>query len=493
MSASHYLVVSDLHLADVEDHADGWKRHKGSAWVIDDELDAMVASFEARVAPGEAFTFVLNGDIFDFDLVTAIPSDPPWPIGPLEHRYGLDATAPKSAWKLGRILDDHPRFVATLARLLAHGHRVVVTLGNHDRELWFPEVAEVLCARVRAAPVDGVAPDAPRRALELEPWFFLVHGEIYVEHGHQYDYYSSFRYNLEPIVERRGQVHIALSPGNLSNRFLLSNIGSFNPHATDFILSAYGYIRHWLRFYAFTRRMLILTWLVGSVRALVSLLGTRARLERHPPKDYGRHIDAAARRYGLAPEAATALYALRKRPITHRIYKLVREYWIDRVVMSLAMIGSTIAIALSGAPLWVKLVVPLIAFPLVWFLYQWAAGNDNALTTEHRAHAFAAAIARRVPVRAVVFGHTHVPGVMPLARDVSFVNTGTWAPIWDRQLAPAPGLRNYAYVRVHPEGRAVPAPPGATTPSSTIDPRYLDACRVSLGSWQPLGSEALDT
>jgi len=495
MSAHHYLVVSDLHLCDIEDHPDGWKRHKSSAWIYDDQLDAMIASFEARLAPGDTFTFILNGDIFDFDLVTAIPEAPPWPVNPLEHSYGLDATAAKSVWKFGRILDDHPRFLATLARLMVAGHRVVITIGNHDRELWFDEVAALLRDRVatacEATMRDPTSPAVAPGELVVEPWFFYVAGEIYVEHGHQYDYYSSFRYNLEPIVERRGEAHIALSTGNLSNRFLLSNIGFFNPHATDFILSAYGYIRHWLKHYAFSRRFLILTWFIGSVRALSAILGTRARLERHPPKDYQRHIDAAASRYELPTDTANALYGLRKAPITNRIYKIAREYWIDRTILSLLMVGGTVAIALSGAALWVKLVIPLAVFPLAWFLYAWAAGNDNALTTEFRAHTFAHAIAGIVPVRAVVFGHTHIANAIPLSRGVTFANSGTWAPSWivdkreEHRFAPAPGFRNYAHVRITPAGRAV-----AAGDDGASDASYLDGCRVAVGAWFPLTPEA---
>ncbi|MCC6622778.1 MAG: metallophosphoesterase [Deltaproteobacteria bacterium] len=485
MGTNHYLVVSDLHLCDVEDHADGWKRHKSSRWVYDHELDAMVASFEARLVPGDTFTFILNGDIFDFDLVTAIPADPPWPVGPLEHQYGLDATPDKSVWKLECILRDHPGFVELLARLLRVGHRVVLTIGNHDRELWFDEVSAVLRRAVEAACASARPSGVALGELVIEPWFFHVPGEIYVEHGHQYDYYTSFRYNLEPVVERGGERHIALSPGNLSNRFLLSNIGFFNPHATDYILSVYGYIKHWLEHYAFSRRSLVVTWLVGSVRALFALLATRARLERSPPRDYHRHVHAAADRYGLAPETASALYALRKQPITNRIYKLIREYWIDRVVIATAMVGGTIVLSLSGAALWVKLVVPLVVFPLAWFVYQWAAGNDNVLTTEFRAHTFAAQIGRIVPVRAIVFGHTHVANLVPLARDVTFANSGTWAPIWEREHVdvPAAGLRNYALVRVAQDGRRRLDGPAHDAIEGV---RYLTACEVEVGAWLPL-------
>jgi UDP-2,3-diacylglucosamine pyrophosphatase LpxH len=486
MSAErHYLVVSDLHLADVEDHPDGWKEHKSSRRVFDGDFDTFVASFEARVGADDSLTLILNGDIFDFDLVTAVPDPSPFPISPLERRYGLDATAPRSAWKMARILDDHPRFVATLGRLVGKGHRVVVVMGNHDRELVFSEVQDVLRTRVLAAAGDT----GEHGRIDFEPWFFHVPGDVYIEHGHQYDFYSSFSHNLDPTVEKDGETHIALPTGNLSNRYLLSNIGFFNPHATDFILDAVGYLAHWLRHYAFTRRALILTWLVGSVRSLLALLDTRARIARHPPKDYERHIDAAAVRNQVAPETARALYALRKEPITSRVFKIVREFWLDRVLLALAMTIGTVILALSGAPLWTKLVVPLAVMPLLWFVYQWIAGNENALTAEYRSQVFAASIAKLVPVRAVVFGHTHAPTTVPLSQDVVFANSGTWAPTWDSATgAPVAGLHNYVHIAIDDAGQRTANEAGQAVP----DPTYLDACRVTAGSWLPLEPVAPD-
>lgn len=476
----HYLVVSDLHLADVEDHADGWKQHKSSRRLFDAELDAMVADHEARVGPDDTLTFILNGDIFDFDLVTAIPDPAPFPIRRTERLYGLDATAPRSAWKMDHILAGHPIFCGTLARLQAAGHRVVIILGNHDRELIFPEVQAALRARVEAAAGGAEL----RGELRFEPWFYHVPGEIYVEHGHQYDFYSSFRYNLDPVVEKHGEAHIALSTGNLSNRYLLSNIGFFNPHATDFILDAAGYLAHWLRHYAFTRRALIFTWLIGSIRALFALLDTRSRLVRNPPKDYERHIEAAASRNAIDVETARALYALRKAPITNRFYRIVREFWIDRVILALAMTGGTVALALSDAPLWTKLMIPLAVMPLVWFVYQWFAGNENALTTDYRAHGVAARIASLVKVRAVVFGHTHGPQSVPLSRDATFANSGTWAPTWDAATGEAiPGLRNFVHVAISTAAATLPGS-GATAAADAA---------TTVGAWMALpGSDTVN-
>jgi len=62
------------------------------------------------------------------------------------------------------------------------------------------------------------------------------------EHGQQYDLYGSYRYLLWPVVQQGGQDVIDVSMGNLSNRMLMSKMGYFNPHASDFILNVYAYL-----------------------------------------------------------------------------------------------------------------------------------------------------------------------------------------------------------------------------------------------------------
>ena len=280
---NRYLVVSDLHLADVEEYADGWKAYKSSRYVYDEEFDRLVRRFVDESAPGDRLTLVLNGDIFDFDVVTAVPERPPWPVHGFERRRGLDPTAEKSAWKLERMLEHHPRFVATLAAFVAEGHELVYVLGNHDREFHFPEVQRALVDSLeRRAGADGRT--LPPEPVLFRPWFHYVPGELFVEHGHQYDMYTTFRHQLWPTVPRRGRPTLALPMGNLSNRYLMTRMGFFNPHASDYILNLYRYFTHWLRYYAFSRRSTALNWLGGSLVVMFMLLRNKKKLLRPPPE-----------------------------------------------------------------------------------------------------------------------------------------------------------------------------------------------------------------
>ena len=443
-----YYVISDLHLSDVEEHPDGWKAYKSARFSFDDELAAVLAELLARGVADEKVV-VLNGDIIDFDLVTAAPEDPPWPVSWSERRRGMDPTEGKSVWKLRRVLDDHPVFLSMLVQVLGAGHRIVYVLGNHDRELHFDAVRRAFEEAVAAkADAEGVAIELDR--LTFEPWFFCVPGEIYVEHGQQYDYYTSFRYLLAPTVPGRPEATLALPMGNLSNRELLTEMGFFNPHASNYILNVYRYFTHWLRHYAFSRRGIAIRWLVGSAVVVLRLLRNKSALERCPP-DHERLLEELAARIDMEPSTIRALDRLKRQPITNRWYRVVREFWIDRIIVAVAMVGITVVLAVSSFPLWVKLMVPLSSFPLLFMIYESLAHGETIFSAQHEASEYAREIARLVSVPIVTFGHSHAPVVVPLGAGATYVNTGTWAPIW----APGgqtlmPGLRNVLVARVEP-------------------------------------------
>ncbi len=445
-TSSRFLVVSDLHIADLEDHADGWKIHKSSRYCIDLDFDALLEDFTHAGAGANALTLVLNGDIFDFDLVTAVPDHAPWPVARSERARGLLPTPEKSAWKLRRMLEDHPRLLRTLAKFLMQGHQVVYVLGNHDREFHFVEVQEALLDEIRRAAAEFGEPDE-RVAVQFEPWFYYVPGVIYAEHGQQYDYYSSFRFILSPEVLTADGREVALPMGNVSNRYLVSRMGFFNPHASDYILNVFHYAMHWLRHYALSRRSLAFNWLWGSILVIIRLLVLKKKSHTRPT-NYDTLLEAMAQRIGLQRATLQALSKLHRPPITTRFYRIVREFWIDRVLISFAMILGTGALALMPVPLWVKLMIPLSVFPLVYFIYEWLARGETIFSVEHEVPKVAGKISTLLPANVVTFGHTHRPRLIPLAKNASFVDTGTWAPITvgERKTDLVPGYRNYLLV-----------------------------------------------
>jgi len=450
--AQRYLVVSDLHLSDIEDNDDGWRYYKHSRFRYDKELSELLASFEADGAADDRRFLVLNGDIIDFDLVCAVPDDPPWHLTRRERKAGLRGTEAKSVWKLELVLQQHPELVDAFARFVACGHTLVYVFGNHDPEMNFDAVRDAFERALRdSARRQSVDFDAGH--LQFESWFFYVPGQIYAEHGSQYDYYSSFRYVMHPFIDTENPRRIALPMGNLSNRRLMSQMGFFNPHATDYILNVFRYVHHWLKHYAFTRRGLVWAWAWGSIVVLARLLWTRREITLHPP-DLTEKRAALSARTKIPVDTLVALDNLKRMPITNRLYRMVREFWIDRAILAGILTAGTITLALLPIPLWIKLMVPLSCFPLLYLIYEWFAHGETVFSAERQAADNARRIGRLLPVPVITFGHSHHPECIPLVPGVQYINTGTWAPVTAKgsQTRLVVGLRN-ALFAVFEEGR----------------------------------------
>lgn len=444
--ADRYLILSDLHLCDIEEHRDGWKFFKSSRYLVDQPVADLVSRFESGSADGDRNTLIFNGDVFDFDLVTSVPVHPPWKVSWLERRCGLFSSPEKSVWKLQAILEDHPLFLDTLASFISGGGKVVYILGNHDREMHFGKTQEVLHQAIMdRLERSGVTWDG--RDLEFEPWFFHVPGVLFAEHGNQYDPFASFRDVLSPAITIDGEERLALPMGNLSNRYLLSRIGRFNPFSGDYIRTGASYVGHWLRYYALSKRSLIFNWLSGAVLVLLTLLSTRRR-EARSPESKKRHLADLSKRTELDVDKLQELLCLHCSPVNTGTFRIVRELWLDRVMLYCLVAATTVAVAVTSTPLWLKLAVPLVCFPVVYTLYEiLVRRGGNVFDVRSLIPDRAKAIAKLLNVKLVTFGHDHEPKMTSLDNGGSFADSGTWAPITgenDRTLVQ--GYRNYLVV-----------------------------------------------
>lgn len=448
--ADRYLILSDLHLSDVEDRPDGWKYFKRSRYSADADFAALLARTRRGERPNDRTILVLNGDIYDLDLVTALPEDPPFRVRWLERRCGLAPTPEKAAWKLSRILEDHPGFVDALARHLGTGGEVVHVLGNHDRELVFEPVRALLVETLKkSAARQGLR--IPEGSLRLEPWFFHVPGLLYAEHGNQYDEYNAYRDVLHPLAEEDGEPRLVEPMGNLSNRWILSAFGTFNPFSADYLLGPWGYVRHWARHYARRLRPYVRAFLFGASLVLLSLMRTRRRDSKKPERP--ESLASWADRCGLPVETLEALAALQARPAHERAGLVLRTLWYDRVFLGLGSAAGLAAALLGSWPPGLALAMAL-ALPSAWVFYEARLRQQTVFEVRHRLPRVAARIAELLSVSLVAIGHDHLPKRQALDGGATFVDTGTWAPMTEGGFEGPlqAGFRNYTLL-VRKDGR----------------------------------------
>jgi UDP-2,3-diacylglucosamine pyrophosphatase LpxH len=451
-----WVLVSDVHLNEViKPEFEGWWQYKTVESLQDEDLAAFLVAIDARRPDHfQRSVLVFNGDTFDFDTCFTAPE------GRVIPPEGLPPTVDGSVYKMSKILSDHRVFVAALAGFLAKGNKAIFVLGNHDRELHFPEVQEVLrAALAHAAPPGQGAEVAPR--VGFEPWFIHVPGVLYAEHGNQYDATCSYRDVLDPSVpaDREHALELETPFGSLLGRHTLCRLGTFNPYNDEsFILSLGGYYEHWRRFY-FPRRPFFRAYFAATWKGIRELRDRRNR----QIKRYG---EAAPR--PVADSPAYRAYAEKKRvdssfierqlrlsstPIVDRLRLLFHEVWLDRFGF-LALALTLLLIGVFLVKTWSQALLLVLFVPgIVWVLRAMGRGS-LALQERARWGLVAESIAEALDVPVVAFGHSHRPERRPLTHGGRYYNLGSWAPVLpsDRGSALAKA-RRYLVVRPAAGGR----------------------------------------
>ena len=140
-------------------------------FIADKNLSTFIRSLAARKHP---IDLILNGDTFDF---LKCPYH-----DPQENKlvYPRHITAAVSLGKLKLIYEAHKRVFSALSTFVSSSnHHLYFIIGNHDHDLFFPEVKETL-----------------KRLLDSKKGYDNLHfpglsyhqNKVWVEHGQQYDF-----------------------------------------------------------------------------------------------------------------------------------------------------------------------------------------------------------------------------------------------------------------------------------------------------------------
>ena len=236
-AAPELVVLSDLHLGE------GLSQESGLYSIEEDFFsDAAFARLmehfrERHRGNPDGLVVVLNGDIFDFLTVNAVPAlieegTTEIVVSPQEEKFGLDPTPENSVFKLDVIAAGHARFFRALSQVIGAGHRLEILRGNHDLELFFPVVKE----RLKEHLVDGECGadrEAVDRLVRIHEWFYLEPGRVYVEHGNQYDATNSIRYPFRPLLPDlpKDRPTLDYPLGSFFVRYFYNRVRRSNPYA----------------------------------------------------------------------------------------------------------------------------------------------------------------------------------------------------------------------------------------------------------------------
>ena len=261
----HLLVVSDLHLSEGFNEAEGvWAVNED--FFFDDPFSRFLQFAERQRAryDGVPWRLVCNGDIFDFRQV-GVPRNGEAAPGVVEERkkqalrsgsdqiglsesekvYGPGTGRLMSGLRVDLVYQGHRGFFQALAWFVARGNELVFIKGNHDLELHWPKSQvgiKRLLAQAYVEAREGVEarydldwaglPErfglAERQRIFFLPWNYYEPGRVYIEHGQQFHGTDSQEHILWPVLPWDEDV-LELSLGELFGRYFVNELETLFP------------------------------------------------------------------------------------------------------------------------------------------------------------------------------------------------------------------------------------------------------------------------
>ncbi len=421
----HSIVFSDIHLTqfqEIDPKKPLWKKYKSTEFGCDQDLCQLLEQLLMKY-PEDQFEIVLNGDVLDFDEVTKTPDKPVFKVSKTEKKIGLHPEEAKSLYKMEIILKDHLVFFNILKKYLDRGHSVVFIVGNHDIDLQFEAVQNLIWNHLVNEKTTGV--------LKFCEWFYISNGDTYIEHGHQYDPYCVSNSPLEPFIVKAQRRRIRLPFGNLATRYLVNIMGYFNPHTDEsYRMTFVEYLNFFRKYMIKDQPFILFQWINGGVRIFFEALwdfitpGISLGMERVIK------YKSVAEKSNVSPSVVPLLLELQTSSAISYPRTIMKELWIDRFLLIVLLfilwlsIGKIFQSIFGGAFYW-----SLISFCFFLPLFIFYAGTmkSYAQVAKEPQEDILQKIYHITQVKRVVFGHTH-QAVHKMMGPVEHLNCGTWAP-----------------------------------------------------------------
>jgi UDP-2,3-diacylglucosamine pyrophosphatase LpxH len=429
--SANYLIVSDLHLRG------GYNNPTERLYHFDEEFADFLRYYRMHRLNTRPWTLIIGGDFIEFLYITDLPDPNDRLLRGVtftesESRYGASTEAPKARWKLDTILrSSHPQLLLALARFVAEGNQILVLRGNHDSEMFWPEVQDHFRRLIAEHHPDDVGYMAMKEAVAQRvlfiEWFVYVPKVMYVEHGCQYDPFCSFQYFLNPVVPEQ-PTRIQMSIAELSIRYFTNQMKMINAMAAENIKSVSEYAT-WVIGGNLSILPRVARLYGGMVRRVLAKSGrSDSQAEGAVRAEHERRVATFDERYSLPPGTAAKVDAMHATPVMRYPVAMARFLALDLIAGSSVLLAA-VAVVLIWYPARAGLLASVGAVALFALIGYVASLRFRRMLESAQLHRTAERIAALFTVPYVIFGHSHGAGTWPLPHDGTYVNVGTWVPM----------------------------------------------------------------
>lgn len=451
-TATYTAIVSDLHLCEAEPIRTKfplWKKYKTKQFFFDKEFEQFLVGIE-KLSGGSPVELVLNGDIFDFDSVTQVPSLPTYFVTEVEKTRGLEPEESKSVDKINYILKDHELWVNSLSQFIKSGNRVVFVIGNHDLELHWLSVQKAILDKLNLTMEE-------RYQVRFTEWFYISNSDTLIEHGNQYDPYCLCEDPINPLILDYNRRKVRLPFGDWASRYLVNAMGFFNPHVeTNYLLSLWDYLKIFFKYMVRAQPLLMWTWFSSSVMIYIKVFKLSLTPSISDPMTMEKRIEGIAQRANAEPRMVREMKALFVSPASTNLVQVAKELWLDRAFLILLGLTMLLAIFILVNQIfyvslyWIFIPLMILLPPFIMYSRTVSSYVNEYKKPDETILLYASLITK---TRRIVYGHTHHV-LHEIIGGIEHLNCGTWSPAFlDIECTKVMGAKTFVWITPGEENR----------------------------------------
>ncbi len=466
------IVISDLHLSDGYDETTG-RYSRNEDFFFDEDFKRFLEYLQPKKKGKGKKTLpkhlIINGDMFDFlqvdpkgerikqyrEFVKKCEEDSKkyglntdedrLEITEKEGEFGLGTGRTKTVWKLGLIANGHREFFEALAEFLCEGNFLTVIAGNHDIELYWPEVQDTFKDKI----VEHISGSDDyinqiKEQINFCHWFYYDDKfKAYIEHGNQYDTFNSFEYFLYPHLEHES-AKLWLPFGSYFVRYFFNRLETVHPFADNIKpISKYA---QW----AWSEDKVVLLRVV--LRQFFMMFGIFKKRKEFSRIDKEKLDEGNKGKLKGLKESKPhfnkidEIYGLVRTPLTNRRLSIFFFFagTIFFVITIFAFVVLVVLRIFFKIPLFAILSpLGLLLVPIGKRIYYKYFHKDFFEKNKTKIQKIKENLKG---VRTIVFGHTHEPDVRKVNEDCWYFNTGTWTTVFSEEERIIREAKQFAFV-----------------------------------------------
>ncbi len=424
MSDRHRIIISDIHLGYQAKKLNP-EEYKKEILFSNELFNKFITHYKTldKKLPWE---LIINGDFIDFVQIN-------YRINPKESRqyklsldemkYGLNNKEKHVVWKLRKISEIHSLFFQTLSDFVKDGNTLVILKGNHDVELYWPKVKQEfknILLELQQFDSNEKRVDFENR-VKIKDWIYYEKNLFYIEHGNQYDDYTSFNNFITPLHPTHiGVLEMPFS--HITMRYWTNMTNDLETHD----LADWGLKEIWMWIKKQGIRG-ILTQLIFYFRILIMVIANIRiahifSVKIHLKKT--RYIHEIAKIHNIDVKTLKKIGRMKHTPVGNSLFEVLSAFHVEWLII---IVGFFMF-------LFVQLLFPsighfflgggfyLIASIAIYMIFT----TGRIIEPDEKIFEASEKISKLLPAKYYIFSHTHHHEWRELPKNAIYLNTGSW-------------------------------------------------------------------